>query len=152
MPREPIAVLVESGLYIQNFTLEPLGAAVTGLGSSKLCCLDCSTRPAPPVYIFIPLLGFVCLPGTIVEVVGEVVEVVEVVVAAGKATEPATFFQTSFLPDLAQTYFVAFTVFTKPIFLQLLLADDASVGIAGRTASTATAIDIFSGCEMILES
>ncbi len=50
--------------------------------------------------------------------------VVEVVVAAGKA---------------------------KLIFLQLLAAVNALVGIAGRTASKATAIDIFSGREKIFE-
>jgi hypothetical protein len=77
--------------------------------------------------------------------------VVEVVVAAGKATEPATFFQTSFFADLAQTYFVDFTVFVKLIFLQLLAAVNALVGIAGRTASKATAIDIFSEREKIFE-
>ena len=146
MPREPIAVFVESGLYIQNLTFEPLGAAVTDLGSSKLCCLDCSRLPAPPLYKLIPLLGLVCRPGTVVVVV-VVVAVVNTV--AGKATEVVTFFQTSFFPDAAQTYFVNFTVFAKPIFLQLLAAVNALVGIAGRTASKTTAIDVLSGREMI---
>ena len=149
MPREPIAVFVESGLYIQNLTFEPLGAAVTDLGSSKLCCLDCSRLPAPPVYKLIPLLGLVCRPGTVVVVV-VVVAVVNTV--AGKAPESATFFQTSFLPDAAQTYFVKCPVFAQPIFLQLLAAVNALVGIAGRTASKTIAIDVLSGREMIPQS
>ena len=140
-------------MYIQNLTFEPLGAAVTELGSSKLCCLYCSKLPAPPLYKLIPLLGLVCLPG----IVGAATVVVVVVVAivavvntvAGKATEVVTFFQTSFFPDAAQTYFVNFTVFAKPIFLQLLAAVNALVGIAGRTASKTTAIDVLSGREMI---
>ena len=149
MPREPIAVFVESGLYIQNLTFEPLGAAVTDLGSSKLCRLDCSRLPAPPVYKLIPLLGLVCRLGTVVVVVVVVVVVAVVNTVAGKAPEPATFVQTSFLPDAAQTYFVNFTVFAKPIFLQLLADVNALVGIAGRTASKTIAINVLSGRETI---
>jgi hypothetical protein len=73
-------------------------------------------------------------------------------VATGKPTEPATFFQTSFLADLAQTYFVDFTVFVKLIFLQLLATADALAGIVGRTASKTIAIEVFSGRETIIET
>jgi len=150
MPREPIAVFRESGLYIQNLTFEPLGAAVTELGSSKLCCLYFSRLPAPPLYKLIPLLGLVCLPGTVVAVVVVVVVAVVVavvVVVAGKAPESASFFQTSFFPDMAQTYFVNVTVFVKPIFLQLLADVNALVGNAGKIATKTIAIEIFSGRE-----
>jgi hypothetical protein len=146
MPREPIAVFVESGLYIQNLTFEPLGAAVTDFGSSKLVCLYCSRLPAPPLYKLIPLLGLVCRPGIVVVVV-VVVVVVAIVAVAGKAPESVAFFQTSFFPDATQTYFVNFTVFAKPIFLQLLADVKALVGIAGKTASKTIAIEIFSGRE-----
>ena len=150
MPREPIAVFRESGLYIQNLTFEPLGAAVTELGSSKLCCLDCSKLPAPPLYKLIPLFGLVCLPGTVVVVVVVVVAaaiVVAVAAEAGKAPAFVSFFQTSFFPDTTQTNFVNFTVFVKPIFLQLLADVNALVGNAGKIAKKTIAIEIFSGRE-----
>jgi len=141
-------------LYIQNLTFEPLGAAVTDLGSSKLCCLYCSKLPAPPLYKLIPLLGLVCRPGIVVAVLVVLVVLVVVVVAvvaavAGKAPTFVAFFQTSFFPDATQTYFVNFTVFAKPIFLQLLAVVNALVGIAGKTASKTIAIDVFSGRETI---
>ena len=149
MPREPIAVFVESGLYIQNLTFEPLGAAVTDLGSSKLCCLYCSKLPAPPLYKLIPLFGLVCRPGIVVVVVVVVVAVAAVAAVAGKAPAFVSFFQTSFFPDTTQTNFVNFTVFANPTFLQLLADVKALVGIAGKTASKTIAIDVFSGRETI---
>ncbi len=117
MPSLPIAVFIESGLYIQNLTFEPLGAALTDLGSSKLCCLDCSKLPAPPLYKLIPLLGLVCLTGVVVVVV---------VAVAGKAPAFASFFQTSFSPDI-----------------------NALTAIARKTASKTITIEIFSGRETI---